>query len=142
VISDTQPRSNRVPRTVDVEETGVTGIDTVVIGVQDLEPLAETIAAVLGLEPPENRSVDDGAMTVSRFTDSPVVLATPETDSGWLAERIDRYGAGVCAFVLGADRPERVADTSHVVAESTWFDRPIRWLDTSVYGGAIGVADH
>jgi hypothetical protein len=65
---------------------------------------------------------------------APVVLAQPLTADSWLRARLNRFGEGPCAFILGANRPERY----HAESKTRWFGIEISWFDTNRLGWRLG----
>jgi len=74
------------------------------------------------LAPAEQVDATFGAR-LAVFTGTPVVLAEPLNTHSWIAERIQRFGEGPCAFVLGR--------------QSGWA--AISWLDSAKLGWHLGV---
>ena len=64
----------------------------------------------------------------------PVVLAQPLNAGSWLTERIERFGEGPCAFVLGAVNPRRFQAAS----KTRWFGAEISWFDAEKLGWRLG----
>jgi hypothetical protein len=103
LIEDVTPRELRVRPSPVSENTGLTGIRIVVVGVKHLNPAIARFRKAWGWGPP--RIADDSAMAVrlAYFPGEPVILAQPLTKKGSsIAYRIQRFGDGPAAIILGA----------------------------------------
>ncbi|MFC7228579.1 VOC family protein [Salinirubellus salinus] len=129
-IADTTPREWRVgdPRA----GTGVTGIETVVVGVPTLEAASERLRAAFDLGAPTADESERLGARVARFPDAPVALAAPLGD-GWLAERLETVGASPCAYLFEAEAG--VTDRYPVLTREPWGEREAAWLDPDGLGG-------
>jgi hypothetical protein len=65
---------------------------------------------------------------------TPVVLAAPLNSQSWLAARIDQFGEGPCAFVLGARKAGRYKPAS----KTRWFGTDVSWFDPEKLGWRLG----
>jgi hypothetical protein len=63
-----------------------------------------------------------------------VVLAAPLNASSWLTQRIERFGEGPCAFVLGY----RMQGGYKAASETRWFGAQVEWFDTQKLGWHLG----
>lgn len=138
VIEDLTPRTRRITRGQNADQFGVTGIDTAVIGVESLEEASDRYRRAFGLSEPK-RDRDEGlGAELAHFPGSAVILAAP-MDSGWLDDRVSRYGDLPCCILLAAD--QRAFDRFDPVATTTWFDRRIGWLPLDLPEGRVGIVD-
>ena len=112
IIRDFTPRENRAFVSGHPATTEFTGIRRVVIAVRDLNEGIERYRKAYGLGTPTQTTDAALGAKVARFEGSPVVLAAPNGNS-WIAERLDRFGEGPCAFILGK---------SGAQGSVTWFD--------------------
>jgi hypothetical protein len=81
------------------------GVAEVYIGVRDLDAAVKRYREAFSMNEPRktfNKAL--GAMT-ARFAGTPVVLAAART--GWLAERVGKFGEAPCAFVIGGSKNVR-----------------------------------
>jgi hypothetical protein len=65
---------------------------------------------------------------------APVILAAPLNGGSWLAERLDRFGEGPCAFILGTRRDGAYKPA----AKARWFGKDISWFDPEKLGWRLG----
>jgi hypothetical protein len=98
----------------------------VVIAVRDLKASVARFRQAYGLPAPVEQ--DDAAFgaRVALFRNTPVVLAAPRGASSWVAKRIDQFGEGPCAFVLGRDG-----------SSGRWAN--VKWFDVEKLGWHLGV---
>ena len=100
IIHDFTPRENRAFVAGHPTTTEYRGVTRVVIAVNDLKEGIERYRKAYGLAAPvETRDQALGAR-LAVFEGSPVVLATP-FKAALVADRIEKFGEGPCAFVLG-----------------------------------------
>jgi len=92
-------------------------------------------------EPLEQEDASFGAR-LAWFKGTPVVLAEPPDAQSWVMRRIQQFGEGPCAFVLGKPEdsaPRRAAYQTS--AKSRWFNVPISWFDSARLGWHLGFED-
>jgi hypothetical protein len=113
LIRDFTPREARAFPKGQPTTQEFSGVRRVVIAVRDLQASVARFRQAYGLPPPvEREDIDFGARLAS-FADTPVILAVPRGASSWLAQRIEQFGEGPCAFVLGSNKAS---------AKIAWFD--------------------
>ncbi|WP_313693592.1 VOC family protein [Halorarum halobium] len=103
LIEDVTPRSRRVRPTPSAVESGLSGVHTVVIAVEDLDGPIEQLRSALGLSAPTRGRVERGRLAgnAAAFADAPVALLAPGGTDGWVEDRLERVGPGPCAFLFG-----------------------------------------
>jgi hypothetical protein len=134
LIHDFTPRANRAfpqrkPVTRDFK-----GVTRVVIAVRNLETAVQQYRKLFGLPAPIKQVDEDFGAQLAIAGDAPVVFAQPLHAGTWLDRRIEQFGEGPCAFVLGATRPGRY----HAASKSRWFGAAISWLDAQKLGWRLG----
>jgi hypothetical protein len=134
LIHDFTPREQRAfpqgkPTTRDFQ-----AVTRVVIAVRNLDAAIEQYRKAFDM-PPAIKQVDQefGAQ-LAIVGSSPVVLAQPLHVGTWLDDRIQKFGEGPCAFILGATRPGRYKAAS----KSRWFATDISWFDAEKLGWRLG----
>ena len=134
LIQDLTPREQRAYPQGKPVTRDFRGITHVVIAVRDLNDAVKRYRQAFGL-PEAIKQVDQefGAQ-LAIVGGNVVVLAQPLTADSWLAKRLDEFGEGPCAFVLGATRPGRYRAAS----KSTWFGGEISWFDPEKLGWRLG----
>ena len=120
LIRDFTPREARAFPSGKPSAPGYSGIKYVVIAVRDLNASIKRYRQAYGLSAPVPQ--DDGTLHV--FAGTPVILAAPVAAKPWIAKRIEQFGEGPCAFVLGSDKNQTTK---------------IHWLDEKKLGWHLGV---
>lgn len=125
LISDRTPRERRVQPTGDAMSSSVVGVDTVVLGVPDLDEAVQRFVTAFELDEPTRGELAGLHADVAAFPDQPVALARPR-GQGWFADRLDEFGPLPVAYLLGRedDTDSRFDD---LTADSLG-DRKIEWL--------------
>jgi hypothetical protein len=132
LIADLTPRENRAYPSGKPTTDRFEGISRVVVGVQDLDGAIAQYRRAFGLAAPLRQKDAKLSADLAWFEGTPIVLARGLGDSSWLSRRIREYGDAPAAFVLKAAG-------SFAGARSTWFDRPIVWMDEAKLGWRLGV---
>jgi len=110
------------------------GVTRIVIAVRNLDAAVERYRQAYGL-PAAVKQVDQSfGAQLAMVGAAPVVLAQPLTADSWLSARLDRFGEGPCAFILGANRPERY----HAESKTRWFAVDISWFESRQLGWRLG----
>jgi hypothetical protein len=102
LIRDSTPREARAfpsgkPTTLDYS-----GVKRVVIAVRDLNASVKRYSQAYALPVPAVQDDASFGAHLARFEGSPVILAQPLNAQSWIAKRIEQFGEGPCAFVLGS----------------------------------------
>ena len=63
------------------------------------------------------------------FAGTPVVLATPTVGDGWLAQRLNKFGDGPVAALIGTAKWKAAAKTYPLSGETVWFGKSVAWFD-------------
>jgi hypothetical protein len=126
LIRDFTPRDARAFPKGQPTTKEYSGVRLVVIAVRDLKASVARFRQAYGLPAPVEQ--DDAAFgaRVALFRNTPVVLAAPRGASSWVAKRIDQFGEGPCAFVLGRDG-----------SSGRWAN--VKWFDVEKLGWHLGV---
>jgi hypothetical protein len=142
LISDRTPRERRVQPTDDATPS-IVGVDTVVLGVPDLDAAVERFAAAFGLADPTIGQLTNPSADTAVFPGQPVALAQPRGE-GRLADRIEEFEPLPVAYLLGRERgaEPRFDD----LTAGSIGDRRIEWLPVTDpvgyrYLGTVEVAD-
>jgi hypothetical protein len=105
LIEDRTPREQRAfPRGKPVTRE-FRGVTRVVIAVRNLEDAIARYRQAYGVPPPIKQVDRSFGGYLALLGNLPVVLAQPLNAGSPLAERIERFGEGPCAFVLAAVNP-------------------------------------
>lgn len=134
VIQDITPRAWRVVPSASVAGR-LNGVAVVILGVENLE--AATALFQLGYGWPAPQVSLDAAFgaKLAYFHNTPVMLAAPLTDNGWLSARLARFGESPCAYLLSAANFAGACQDFKVVPSATWFNRQVAWFDPAKLNG-------
>jgi len=124
-IRDLTPRKDRAFLNGKPTTKDFTGVKRVVMAVEDLRTSVQRYCKAYGLRSPIEQIDTSFGANLALFTDEPVVLAAPLNANSWLATRLEQFGEGPCAFILGArkTRGYKLASKTHwAMAEISWFD--------------------
>ena len=110
------------------------GIARVVIAVKNLPDAIKRYQQAYGVPPPIMQADNAFEAHLALLGGIPVVLAQPLNAQSWLNARIEKYGEGPCAFVLGAVNPGHYKAAS----KSRWFGAEISWFDPEKLGWFLG----
>jgi hypothetical protein len=111
LIRDFTPREARAFPTGKPTATDFSGVKRVIIAVRDLKTSIARFRQAYELPAPSKQ--DDTYAHLAIFADTPVILAEPLNAQSWVAQRIDQFGEGPCAFVLRSPKSG---------PKITWFD--------------------
>lgn len=103
LIEDHTPRKRRIPISDSVQSTPLIGISEIVLGVSDLDEWIEPFSDLFDTTVSERAMITNLDAEAVTFTDAPVTLCAPQTDSGWLAHRVRRFETRPIGCVLRRD---------------------------------------
>jgi len=138
MIEDQTPRTWRVQASESMKGAPAFGVDSVIVGVNDLNGAIALFRKAYGwAEPLTENQKDFGKLAY--FPGEPVILASP-SGGGWLADRIGKFGESPVAFLLGT-RDFAAASKKYKLANTkTWFGQKVAWIDPAKLKGArVGV---
>jgi hypothetical protein len=138
VIEDETPRAWRVSVSAGMQGAPVSGVENVVIGVNNLDASIALFRKAYGWAAPLTETQKDfGKMAY--FPGEPVILVAP-SGGGWLSERLSKYGESPVAILLnGRDFPASVKKYK-LTGTKTWFGQKVAWFDAGKLKGArVGV---
>lgn len=134
LIHDITPRALRAWPSGKPDTRDFTGVRRVVIAVQSLDDALKRYHQAYGAPPPIKQVDAAFGAQMALLGGVPVILAAPLNAGSWLAERLDRFGEGPCAFILGARRPGAYKPT----VKARWFGVDISWFDPQKLGWRLG----
>jgi hypothetical protein len=134
LIRDITPREARAFPKGQPATRDFSGVKRVVIAVRDLKAAVARFRQAYGLPAPAEQEDASFGARLASFSGTPVVLAAPLNARSWVAQRIDRFGEGPCAFVLGAQRISGYETAS----KARWFGAAVSWFDTEKLGWHLG----
>ena len=130
LIADRTPRERRIRPTNAAVESELTGIDTVIVGVDNLEGGIELFRRAFGAGDAGVEIADrpDFGARTAALPDAPIVLVEPLAGT-WLDERLARFGPSPCGYLLGTADFEASRDRFGFAETARWGGRRIGWPD-------------
>jgi hypothetical protein len=140
IIEDQTPRPWRVQTSESVKGSPVYGIESVVIGVNNLDASIALFRKAYGWAQPLTETQKDFGK-LAYFPGEPVILAAP-SGGGWLSEHIGKFGESPVAYLLGTRDFAGATKKYRLAGNRTWFGQKVAWFDAGklkgVRLGAIG----
>ena len=151
LISDRTPRERRVQPTGGLAESPIRGVDTVILGVPDIDAAIEEFETAFEMSDPHRGENEMLSATIASFPGQPVALAEPR-EEGWLADRISEFGPRPVAYLLAYESdgaPEFEDNGSPEFEDSSvdsFMDRSVNWLPVTEpvgrrYLGVVAATD-
>ena len=137
MIEDQTPRAWRVQTSASVAGAPVSGVEEVVIAVNNLDASIALFRKAYGwAEPLTETQKDWGKMAY--FPGEPVILVAPA--GGWPAERLGKYGESPVAFLLNTRDFAGAVKKYRLTGTKTWFGQKVAWFDAGkLHGVRLGV---
>lgn len=140
VIEDQTPREWRVQTSASVKGAPISGVENVVIGVNNLDASIALFRKAYGwAEPLIENQKDIGKLAY--FPGEPVILAAP-SGGGWLSEHLGKFGETPVAYLLGTRDFAAAAKKYRLSGNRLWFGQKVAWFDPGklkgVHLGVIG----
>jgi Glyoxalase-like domain len=137
-IEDQTPRAWRVQISASVHGAPVTGVENVVIAVNNLDASVALFRKAYGWsEPLVENEKEFGKMAY--FPGEPVILAAP-ANARWLGEWLAKYGETPVAYLLATSEFSAAAKKYKLSGGKTWFGQKVGWFDErKLKGVRVGV---
>lgn len=141
LIEDRTPRERRVQPTPVLARSGLTGVETVTVCVDEFEHTVDRFRHVFEIPEPVVCDDEQFEARVADVPGTPIAVASPDEGS-WLGERLERFGPSPCSYLLGTSDFSATAEHLAIRAEESWFGRRVRWLDVDgLDERALGVVE-
>ena len=140
VIEDQTPRAWRVQTSASVQGAPVSGVESVVLGVNNLDASIALFRKAYGWAAPLTETQKDFGK-LAYFPGEPVILAAP-SNGGWLSDRLAKYGEAPVAYLLATRDFAAATKKYKLSGTKTWFGQRVAWFDPGklkgVHLGVIG----
>ena len=138
IIEDETPRVWRVQTSANVKGAPVSGIENVVLGVNNLDASIALFRKAYGwAEPITETQKDIGKLAY--FPGEPVILAAP-SNGGWLSDRLGKFGESPVAYLLSTRDFAAAGKKYRLSGTKTWFGQKVAWFDAGrLKGVRLGV---
>ncbi len=138
VIEDETPREWRVHTSASVAGAPVSGVVSVVLGVNNLDASIALFRKAYGWSDPVIQKEKEFGK-LAYFPGEPVMLAAAN-GGGWLAERIAKYGESPVAYLLATRDFAAASKKYKLSGNRTWFEQKVGWFDAGKLKGVrLGV---
>jgi hypothetical protein len=135
MIQDKTSRSLRVRPSQALEQSGITGVDAVVLGIRHLEEAAAQFRKAYGWAQPLQEENPEFGARLAHFPGTPVILASARSnESNWLRTRLEQFGECPAAFLLGTSSLANAALRFPLHPAGSWFGRRLAWFDPAKLG--------
>ena len=138
IIEDETPRVWRVQTSASLKGAPVSGIENVVLGVNNLDASIALFRKAYGwAEPITETQKDIGKLAY--FPGEPVILAAP-SNGGWLSDRLGKFGESPVAYLLSTRDFAAAGKKYRLSGTKTWFGQKVAWFDAGrLKGVRLGV---
>ena len=130
MITDQTPRENRVRISDSVGGSGLTGLDSVVLAVNDVEAAAIEFRRVYGAGEPVDIDTDAFPGRTVRLHGEPVALTSPASPDDWIARRLGEYGPTPCACFIRSSSAAASRERLPLANPARFGDRDVLWIDS------------
>jgi hypothetical protein len=129
MIQDKTPRELRARRSASVKDSGLTGIEIVIIAVRNLDSSEQLFRRAYGWPAPTIEEHREFGARLAYFSGTPVVLAAPLDGDSWLTRRLQDFGESPVAYLLGTRDAPSVTKHFGLSLDDQWFGRGVGWFD-------------
>jgi hypothetical protein len=134
LIRDITPRGARAFPKGQPSVKDFPGLRRVVIAVRDLKASIARYRQAYALPAPVEQEDAAFGGRLASFVGTPVILAAPLNAQSWIARRIEQFGEGPCAFLLGS----KTNGTYRAASTARWFGTEVSWFDPQKLGWHMG----
>jgi hypothetical protein len=135
VIEDQTPRDWRVQTSASVKGAPISGVENVVIGVNNLDASIALFRKAYGWAAPLTENQKDIGK-LAYFPGQPVILAAP-SGGGWLSEHLGKFGETPVAYLLGTRDFAAAAKKYRLSGNKLWFGQKVAWFDPGKLKGVL-----
>ena len=141
VIEDRTPREWRVRPSDSVKDSGLTGIDLVMVAVNDLKQTVDRFRKAYGWSEPLLENHPEFGARMAYFPGEPVLLLAATDGKSWINERLQKSGEAPVGFLLLTQDLTATAKKFRLSNQKQqWFAQRVAWFDSSKLKGVrLGV---
>lgn len=142
LISDRTPRSLRVQPSPSVAGGDLSGLEKVILGVQNLDEGIDLFRVVYDWPAPEVEEQAEFGARLAGFAGEAVILAQPLEDN-WLQSRLSRFGESPCGFLIRSRNLNETVQKRELIKGPDWFQQEVAWFDREQLNEIrLGVTGH
>lgn len=135
LIQDRTPRQWRVAPSASLSGSAISGVEMVVLGVNDLNAAVDLFRQAYNWAPPLTADQRDFEAKLAYFPGQPVILASPLGGKSWLGGRLQKFGEGPSAYLLATQDYGSVAKKFRLSGAKLWFEQRVGWFDRKKLNG-------
>lgn len=136
IIEDQTPRAWRVQTTDSLKGSPIYGVESVVIGVNNLDASVSIFRKAYGWAEPIMETQREFGKT-AYFPGQPVILAS---GGGWVSDHVNKFGESPVAYLLGTRDFAGAMKKYRLSGGKLWFGQKIGWFDAGKLKGVrLGV---
>ena len=136
MIEDETPRPWRVQTSASVQGAPVSGIESIVVGVSNLDASIAMFRKAYGWSAPLMETQKDWGK-MAYFPGEPVILVS---GGGWVGDRVAKYGESPVAILLAGKDFAGAVKKYKLGGTKTWFGQKVAWFDAGKLKGVrLGV---
>ncbi|MGO8984092.1 MAG: VOC family protein [Terriglobales bacterium] len=136
MIEDETPRAWRVQTSASVKGSPLTGVESVIVAVSNLDASIALFRKAYGWSDPIVESQKEFGK-LAYFPGEPVILAS---GAGWVAERVSKFGEGPVGYLLAVHDFAAASKKYRLSGSKTWFGQRVAWFDAGKLKGVrLGV---
>lgn len=140
LIQDRTPRQWRVSPSASVQGSMLTGVESVVLAVNDLNASIALFRKTYNWAEPITEDHGEFGAKLAYFPGQPVVLAMPLGNKSFLAERLQKFGESPAAYLLATNDYSAANKKFKLSGSKPWFSQKVGWFDQNKLKGIrIGV---
>jgi hypothetical protein len=140
LIQDRTPREWRVAPSASVQGSPLTGVEIVVLAVNDLNSATSLFRKTYNWAEPLTEEHGEFGAKLAYFPGQPVILAMPTGGKSLVAERLQKFGEGPLAYLLATQDYNAANKKFRLSGAKPWFSQKLGWFDQNKLKGVrIGV---
>jgi hypothetical protein len=135
LIQDRTPRQWRVAPSASVQGSPVTGVEIVVIAVNDLNSSIALFRKTYNWAEPITEDHGEFGAKLAYFPGQPVVLAMPMGNKSWINDRLQKFGQSPIAYLMAAQDYNTASKKFKLSGAKPWFSQKVGWFDQNKLKG-------
>lgn len=135
LIQDRTPRQWRVAPSASVQGSPLTGVEVVVLAVNDLNSAIAVFRKTYNWAEPITEEHGEFGAKLAYFPGQPVILAMPSGGKSWIAERLQKFGESPIAYLLAANDYNATNKKFKLSGAKPWFSQRLGWFDQNKLKG-------
>jgi hypothetical protein len=135
LIQDRTPRQWRVAPSASVQGSALTGVEIVVLAVNDLNSSIALFRKTYNWAEPITEDHGEFGAKLAYFPGQPVVLAAPSGNKSWITDRLQKFGESPAAYLLATNDYNAANKKFKLSGAKPWFSQRVGWFDPNKLKG-------